>query len=211
MKIVFEGDSITDTGRNTESGSLVSIGQGYALIASGRLQAKYPGRFSVWNFGVSGDKVPNIYARMQPEVYSLKPDVFSLLVGVNDVGHEISWNGGVDSKRYRTVYSLIIEESLERVPGIRLMLMEPFLLRGSGTAANYNEFRSGVEERAAIVKDLAKTYGQIFVPLQAMLDEAAEASDPGFYLGDGIHPLPAGHTLIADRWLKIFEENFSIQ
>lgn len=197
MIIVFEGDSITDTGRNTENGSLISIGQGYVVMAAGRLQSKYPGKIQAWNFGVSGDKIPNIYARMQPEVFSPKPDVLSILVGVNGVWHDLSWNGGVDAARYEKIYNLIVEEAMERVPGIKIMMMEPFILPGSATNPNYEKFRSEVDKRREIVKRTAEKYGQIFVPLQDMLDEAAAASDPKNYLGDGVHPTPAGHCLIS--------------
>ena len=100
MRIVFLGDSITDAGRNTDNGSMVSIGQGYALMVQGRLSVKYPGQHVFFNYGVSGNRSVDIYAQIKGRCWNNNPDVVSLLVGVNDVWHELENKNGVDTERF---------------------------------------------------------------------------------------------------------------
>ena len=85
MKILFLGDSITDVGRNTTNGSLVSIGQGYPLLVDACLSVKYPGEYAFENLGVSGNRIVDVYARIKIDCWNHGPDLVSVLIGVNDV------------------------------------------------------------------------------------------------------------------------------
>lgn len=204
MKILFQGDSITDAGRNADCGSQVSIGQGYALMISGELGAKYPGLYTFENRGISGDRIVDIYSRIKVDMWNLKPDLVSILIGVNDVWHEVDNRNGVDARRFENVYRMLIEDTLQALPNGKLMLMEPFVLKGSETVQHWEAFHTGVAERAEIVHRLAREYSLFFVPLQRKLDNACLNYDPSYWLPDGVHPSPAGHRLIADAWLDVF-------
>ena len=206
MKVLFLGDSITDTGRNTNNGSLLSIGQGYALIASAKLSVKYPGKFEFVNLGVSGNRIVDVYARIKADCWNLQPDVISILIGVNDVWHEFgAGKNGVDAERFYNVYKMLIEDTMKKLPGVRFLLMEPFCLKGSGTENYLEEFKSEVSLRAQAVRRLADEFNIPFVSLQEMFENACEICPAEYWLGDGVHPAIAGHQLIADEWLKAFE------
>lgn len=205
-KLVFQGDSITDVGRNTERGSLKSIGQGYALICTARLTARYPQEFSVSNRGVSGNRIVDVYARIKKDLWNLNPDFLSVLIGINDVWHDVVNQNGVDAARFYTVYRMLVADTVERFPHIRMMLMEPFVLPGRATDAHLEEFRAETILRADAVRRIADEFGMTFLPLQETLDRACEAAPADYWVGDGVHPTPAGHQLIADRWLEAFEK-----
>ena len=205
MKILFQGDSITDVGRNTNNGSLVSIGQGYPCLIASRLGADEPQKYEFVNRGISGNRIVDVYARIKADCWNLNPDLLSVLIGVNDVWHEFAVQNGVEADRFYNVYKMLVEDTMDRLPGIRMILMEPFVLKASATEGAYDAFRSEVEKRAAAVKEIAGECGQTFLPLQKLLDEAAEKAPASFWLGDGVHPTNAGHQLIADAWIKAFK------
>jgi len=199
------GDSITDVGRNTNNGSQISIGQGYPLLVTGRLGVKYPGQFNFVNTGVSGNRVVNIYARIKADVWNYAPDVHSILIGVNDVWHELNGNG-VENDRYDAVYRMYISDTLKRFPNMKIIIMEPFVLHGSATDEHWDMFEPEVALRAATAKKIAADFGLSFLPLQKMFDDACKICPASYWLADGVHPTPAGHQLIADAWLDLFEK-----
>ena len=204
MKILFQGDSITDVGRNTTHGSTISIGQGYALLVTAELTAAAPGKFECVNEGISGNRIVDLYARVKRDFWNIEPDLCSILLGVNDVWHEYSSEGanGVDAKRFYNVYKMLVTDTLERFPKMKFILMEPFTLRGTANDEMWETFRRETELRAAAVRRIAEETAQVFLPLQKLFDEAAEKAPASHWLADGVHPTPAGHRLIADAWLR---------
>ena len=209
MKILFLGDSITDVGRNTTNGSLISIGQGYPLLVDACLSVKYPGEYSFENLGISGNRIVDVYARIKADCWNHAPDLVSVLIGVNDVWHEVARQNGVDADRFYNVYRMLVTDTKKALPESRKMiLMEPFVLRSSATEAAWDYFRGETEKRADAVRRIAEETGQVFLPLQAMFDEATKIMPASYWLGDGVHPTPAGHRLITDAWVKTFEEHF---
>ena len=211
MKILFQGDSITDTGRKTERGSLLNIGQGYAMICASTLAAKYPNMFSFTNRGISGNRIVDVYARIKADCWNLEPDVLSILIGVNDVWHEIGGQNGVDAERFYRVYKMLVEDTMKALPGIRMILMEPFVLNCGAAADNWEYFRTETALRADAVKTIASECGQLFLPLQKMLCDACALAPADYWVGDGVHPTVAGHKLIADAWMQTFEEKILIK
>ncbi|MBQ8578165.1 MAG: SGNH/GDSL hydrolase family protein [Clostridia bacterium] len=212
MKILFQGDSITDVGRNAGAGSLTPIGQGYAMLCAATLGAKYPGQFTFENRGISGNRIVDVYARIKADGWNLEPDVLSILIGVNDVWHELGANrNGVDAERFYRVYKMLVTDTVERIPHIRMILMEPFVLNCGATADNWETFRTETALRGEAVKQIASECGQIFLPLQTMFDEACALAPANYWLGDGVHPTVSGHKLIADRWMAAFEEKILIK
>lgn len=205
MNVVYLGDSITDVGRNTEMGSMVSIGQGYALITSAWLSAKYPGKYSFRNAGVSGSRIVDLYSRIKADAWNHEPEVISILAGVNDVWHELEAANGVDAERFETVYRMLLADTKKRFPNVKFMLLEPFVLRAGATEGKWEAFSSEVALRAAAVRKLAAEFDCGFVPLQGMFEQASQIQPAPYWLADGVHPTPAGHQLIADAWLKAFQ------
>lgn len=207
MKILFSGDSITDAGRNREDPN--SLGAGYPLLAGARLGADAPGKYVCRNTGVSGDRSVDIYARIKRDCWNIRPDVLSLLVGINDVWHEIDWQNGVDADRFYRVCRMMVEDTRAQLPEIQIILMEPFVLPGTSTSANWRTFAREVPLRAKALREIAGEFHTSLLPLQGILDDACKKCPPEYWLIDGVHPTPAGHQLIANAWLDLFRREIA--
>ena len=203
--ILFQGDSITDAGRSTEND--LNLGYGYPTLVSGQLGIEYVNQYRMLNRGVSGDRIIDLYARIKADIMNLKPDIMSILIGVNDVGREIYEHNGMDADKSFKVYSMLIEEIKEALPDAKIMILEPFILKGTATEIYWEEFQSGVLERARMEKEVAIKYDLQFVSLQNRFDEAAMMAPNEYWLWDGIHPTIAGHEIIKREWMKAFKES----
>jgi len=203
MKILFQGDSITDAGRNRDDEN--SLGTGYPNLIKAELGFLFPGEYTFVNKGISGNRIVDLYARIKNEIINLKPDVMSILIGVNDVWHEFHENpNGVEADKYFKIYSMLIDEIKEALPDIKIIIMEPFVLNGTGTEAHWDTFKAEVKKRAEKAREIAKKYNLTFVPLQDKFDEAAKKASNDYWLRDGVHPTVIGHELIKREWIKAF-------
>jgi len=199
--VLFQGDSITDCGRNREAtGVNTGLGNGYAMMIAADLLASRPGDgLQFLNRGISGNRIVDLYARIKSDAINLKPDVLSVLIGVNDTWHEFGSGNGVPVPKYERVYRDFLREVREALPSIRFILCEPFVLAcGVVTDAWIAE----MNQRRAVVKKLAGEFEATFVPFQAAFDNAVKTAAPAYWAGDGVHPSPAGHMLMARTWLK---------
>ena len=202
--ILFQGDSITDVGRNREIDRL--RGMGYATMVAGEIGLDYPNEFEIINRGISGNRIVDIYARIGKDIIALQPDYMSLLIGVNDVWHELNNNNGIEEEKFEMVYCLVIDELKAKLPNLKLMILEPFVLEGPSTTEHIDYFRTETAKRAAAAKRVADKYGIKFIPLQEKFNEAAKKAPETYWLADGVHPTAAGHELIAREWIKAFKE-----
>ena len=205
MKIVFFGDSITEMGRSYNvDGQAFGYGVGFVNSVSCALKYENPEKYEIINRGISGNRIVDLYARIKADVWNLKPDLISILIGINDVWHEIYGENGVELNRFEKVYRMIIEDTKEHLPNVKFILCEPFVLRGTATEEKYEAFCE-VKKYAAVVEKLANEYGIPFVALQDKFDEASKKHGAVHYLYDGVHPDIAGGKLIADEWLAVFK------
>ena len=203
MRILFQGDSITDVGRSRDNDGY--IGSGYPLLVKAHLGYRFPREHEFFNRGISGNRIVDLYARIKADIINIKPDVMSILIGVNDVWHEFSSNpNGVSAEKFFKIYSMLIEELKSELPDLKIIIMEPFSLKGSGNESVWEEFDVEVRKRAEMAKKIAETYGLTFVELQKGFDELCEKQDASYWLGDGVHPSPMGHEFIKEQWLKAF-------
>ena len=204
--ILFQGDSITDAGRNRELDGFKGMGTGYPAYVSARLALDNPGDYNFYNKGISGNRIVDVYARIKADIINLKPDYMSILIGVNDVWHEFSCQNGVDTAKFEKIYSMLIEEIKEVLPDIKIMIMEPFMLEGTATEDKAEAFRKEVLEKAAAAKRVAEKYSLPFMELQKDLDELAKKAPNDYWLADGVHPQITFHQYIADKWIKMFKD-----
>jgi len=209
--ILFQGDSITDCGRNR--GDITSTGVGYALMVKGELGNCYPGTYQFINKGVSGDRIVNVYERIKADIINLKPQYMSLLIGVNDVWHELGGkHNGVSAEKFEKIYDMLIQEIMEALPDIKIMILEPFVLEGMATIATEAEperwdyFKREVCLRAETAKQMANKYNLTFVALQEVFDNACKRASASYWLYDGVHPTPMGHWIIKNEWIRAFQE-----
>ena len=212
--VLFQGDSITDCSRdrsdwanNTRRPS--RLGTGYPLLAASRLALDFPGEYNVENRGISGNRIVDLYARIKVDFINLRPDFLSILIGVNDVWHEIDHQNGVSAKKFESVYRLILDEITAELPACKILLLAPYVLPGAATVneekpERWEYFRTEVSLRAEAVKRIARDYPVSLIETQPLFDEAQKHVDPIDLLVDGVHPGPAGHELLARHYMDWF-------
>lgn len=204
--ILFQGDSITDVKRIREEEG--DLGKGYPLLVAGRMGLDEPGQYRFLNRGISGNRIVDLYARIKLDLLNLQPDVVSILIGVNDVWHELKRYNGVSTEKFEKIYSMLLEEIREALPDTKILLMEPFVLKGTATVDNYDWFAEEVGARAAVVRKLAEKFQLPFLPLQQELNELVEKMPEDYWLMDGVHPKINFHQYIADKWIQTFDREF---
>jgi len=201
--VVFQGDSITDAGRNRDSAEPNAggaLGNGYPLLVASAVLAAHPARgLRFYNRGISGNKVPDLQQRWTTDTVDLHPDVLSILIGVNDFWHKLDhgYNGTVQD--YEQQYTALLDETRRGVPRVQLIVLEPFVLRtGAVDARWFPEF----DQRRAAAARVATHARATFVPLQSIFNQRARTAPPEYWAADGVHPTPAGHAVIAEHWRR---------
>lgn len=208
MKILFQGDSVTDAGRCGAD----NLGRGYPLFVGGALRSRYPDKnFEVVNRGISGNRVVDLYQRWKVDALNMRPDLISILIGINDTWHEKASQNGVELDRFETIYRMLLQWTLKVLPDVKLVICEPFMFKVDTAAEGYevgknwapaDDWAIEMAERRAIVKNIAAEFGALFIPYQSILDKALDCAPGNYWLGDGVHPTVAGHALVADEWIK---------
>ena len=200
--ILFQGDSITDAGRKKEMldpNNGKALGTGYAAMVSGELLLAHNTMdLKCYNRGISGNKIPDLTERWDQDVVALRPDILSIMIGVNDLWHTFAFGSKYKATidDYETGYRALIERSQKEIPGVRIVICEPFTTRTSDDFKPLAQFR-------AVSKKLADEMKLTFVPFQSMFDEAVKAAPAEFWLWDGIHPSTAGHAIMARKWREV--------
>jgi lysophospholipase L1-like esterase len=205
--VLLQGDSITDAARDKsieEPNNVKALGRGYAQLIGYHLLSKYPEKnLKVYNRGISGNKVPDLDARWDRDCIQLKPDVLSIMIGVNDYWHTVAfgskYQGTVET--YETGFKALLQRTKDALPETQIVICEPFVVRaadGSTRADWFPEF----DHRREKARAAADSIGAIYVQFQQMFDAAVAAGYPHQDLaGDAIHPTTHGHGLMASRWL----------
>ncbi len=201
LTLLFQGDSITDAGRNreqAEANNFAGLGGGYAMMAATGILADHAQRTPrIYNRGNSGDRVVDLYARWKIDALNLRPDIISILIGVNDTWHEFGGNNGVEVSRYQTIYRLLLEWTRSILPDAQLVLCEPFLLPCGVVGPGWRE---EVDQRRKVVAELAQQFNALLVPFQTLFDTALTEAPAEYWAHDGVHPTPAGHARMAKCW-----------
>jgi lysophospholipase L1-like esterase len=205
--VLFQGDSITDTGRNrhlSEPNQQPAMGHGYAYLTMARLLASRPrDGLRVFNRGISGNRVPDLHERWQSDCVSLAPDVLSILIGVNDFWHQLDGRYKASVEEYEARYRELLERTLAALPRVRLVICEPFVLR---CGVVDERWFPEIDRRREAARSVASAFGAPFVPFQSVFDRAVAAGTaPAYWAADGVHPTPQGHQLMSDAWLASVE------
>lgn len=195
--VLFQGDSITDCGRDRGNGA--NLGQGYAMMAAAWFSALYPEKHVRFlNRGISGNRVKDLRARWQADCLDLQPAWVSILVGINDTWRRYDHGDPTSTEDYEAAYRAILQAVRDRL-GARLVLCEPFLLP---VPADRMLWREDLDPKIDVVRRLAGEFGAVLVPLDGVFAAAAARREPEFWAPDGVHPTLAGHALIARAWLQ---------
>ena len=195
--VLFQGDSITDAGRD-RSGPY-GMGQGYALIASSWFTALYPEKnVRFFNRGIGGNRVRDLVTRWQQDCIDLKPTWVSIMIGINDTWRCYDANDATPHADFERDYRTILTQVRDRL-NARIIIIEPFVLP---TPEDRLAWREDLDPKIDAARRLAREFGAALVPMDGIFAAAAMRREPAFWAMDGVHPLSAGHALIAQSWLK---------
>jgi lysophospholipase L1-like esterase len=200
--ILFQGDSITDGGRQRTGSDFNHImGQDYAYILAAQIGAQSPERELVFlNRGISGNRVSDLEARWQQDTIALHPQLLSILIGVNDL--LAADDRAVTAEQFKTGYDHLLAETIAALPTTKIVLGEPFLLPVGKQKPDFAANMAEMKKRQAAVDRLAARYHLPVVHYQQALDAACANAPPEHWSWDGVHPTYAGHALMAEEWLK---------
>lgn len=199
--ILFQGDSITDgnRGRGTDPNHI--LGHGYQFIISAKYGAKFASRnLDFINRGISGNTVLDLEKRWQKDALDLKPDLLSVLIGVNDNGHNVSF------EQYEQVYDKLLTDTKVANPKVKLVLCEPFGLPVGKRKDEWPTWSEGLKKRREIVAKLAAKHGAALVHFQSAFDDACKLAPAEHWIWDGVHPTYSGHQIMADEWVRVVKD-----
>lgn len=202
--VLFQGDSITDFHRkrsDNDANSPEAMGIGYAAHAATDLLFRYPEQqLKIYNRGVSGNKVFQLADRWDTDCLNMKPDVLSILVGVNDYWHTLvrGYKGTVET--YRHDYRALLQRTKDKLPDVKLIIGEPYAIPGvkSVTKAWFPAFDAYREA----ARQVADEFGAVFIPYQRIYDKALKLAPGSYWTIDGVHPTMAGAGLMAHAWME---------
>ena len=206
MKILFQGDSITDCGRNRAD--ISDIGPGYPKYVKQYLEECYPQlKIEYINKGIGGHQTKDLVARWQEDAVDIQPDVISILVGVNDTWHHTGKKDWISNEIFEANYRSLLED-IKAKTNAKIIMLEQFVLDFPDMRCFHND----IDEKIQIVRRLAAAYADRFIPLDGLFAAACVAEPPSFWTKEGVHPTDEGHKLIADYYFDalsdIIEENF---
>jgi len=203
--ILFQGDSITDAWRNRENpnpNDLDAMGKGYPVVAGGDLLGRFAEKdIKVYNRGISGNRVPDLIARWQTDTVDLRPNILSILIGVNDFWRTKDSGAENTPEQYKGQYRQLLDETFEKLPDVKVIVCEPFGVKNVKYVTDdwYPEFPK--YQQAA--KEIAAEFDTLFLPYQSIFDKAEERAPGSFWTTDGVHTSLAGANLMAQSWLQL--------
>ncbi|MCD0488078.1 GDSL-type esterase/lipase family protein [Pedobacter sp. MC2016-14] len=205
LTVLFQGDSITD-GKWGRNGDLNHImGHGYAFSIASRWGADFPSpdlRF--YNRGISGNRVSQLQDRWQTDCLDLRPNVLSILVGINDAAMlmEKSSVSREDFQAFEDSYRDLLTQVRKQDPKTLIVLCLPFLASVGKVKDKWERYQSTVNSLALSVRKLAIEFDAVLVDFQMVFQKAAKRAPDSYWIWDGIHPTVPGHELMAREWLK---------
>lgn len=203
--ILFQGDSITDAGRkkdNKDANSQSALGTGYSLLAAAELLKSCAGKkVSIYNRGISGNKVFQLADRWDVDCLNLKPDILSILIGVNDFWHTLDGKYDGTVTKYKEDFRNLLTRTKDKLPAVKLIIGEPFAV--SGVRAVDQRWYPAFDDYRVAAREMADLFGASFIPYQSIFDKAQKTAPGSYWTGDGVHPSVAGGELMAKAWLEM--------
>ena len=194
-KVIFFGDSITQAG--VEPGGYITLVDSLSKAENKSNQYEFAGA------GIGGNKVYDLYLRMEDDVLAKNPDIVIVYVGVNDVWHKTSAGTGTDADKFEKFYQAIINKLKQK--GIKIILTTPAAI---GEKTNFTNQQDGDLNRySEIIRDLAKNNSLPVVDLRKGLLEYDLHNNPdnkpkGILTSDGVHLNDKGNRFVANEMWK---------
>jgi len=205
--ILFQGDSITDANRdrnNMEPNNLQAFGNGYVSLVASQLLFDNPSKnLKIYNKGISGNKVFQLADRWDKDCIELKPDVLSIMVGVNDFWHTLTNGYKGTIQTYKVDYVKLLQRTKTAFPDIQLIIVEPYAVKGIKSVDD--KWYPFFEDYQHAAQDMANQFDAFYIPLQQIFDKAQQAMPGKYWTGDGVHPTLAGAKIMSAAWLEAFK------
>ena len=198
MKILFQGDSVTDAGRDRSNSA--DMGEGYPRYASAMIQDSYPDtEFEFVNLGISGNRTEQLVARLESDFIEVQPDIVSIMIGINDVWHHYEHDlVETTDEQFEANYRLILDNIKSRT-NARILLIQPFLL--DSVVPSRGILCEELARKQEIIRKLVDEYADAYLPLDEVLHIEAD-EEPAYYSADGVHPTPDGACYIGEAYLR---------
>lgn len=204
LRCLFQGDSITDGNRGRSEDPNHIMGHGYAFSVASRIGADFPeAGHRFFNRGISGNTVADLAGRWQQDTLDLKPNLLSILVGINDAYAVVTGrSNATDSSHFENTYRDLLDQALRQDPNMLLVLALPFVFPVGDRKQQWANWEEQTKMRADIVRKLAEERNAVLVDYPAVFEKATKRAPAAYWIWDGIHPTVPGHELMARTWIK---------
>lgn len=197
-RIVFFGDSITQAGVN--SGGYID------LIQQAIDKKSAANQYELIGAGIGGNKVYDLYLRMDDDVLARKPDVVVIYVGINDVWHKTTHGTGTDIDKFEKFYTAIIKKL--QAQKAKVLLCTPSVIGEMKNGANPQD--KDLDAFSAVIRKLASEHNCRLIDLRKAFADYEQAhnkdnSESGLLTTDRVHLTPTGNKLVADEMMKALD------
>jgi len=200
MKILFQGDSITDAGRDRNN--YHDLGRGYPKYAAEYIKEMFPEKeFEFIDLGIGGDQTKSLVARLERDFIDIDPDIVSILIGINDVWHHASDRSWLTEEYFENNYRTILTAIKEKTHA-KIVMMEPFLIPVSDKLF----FREDLDPKIQIIRRLAMEFADVYIPCDGLLASEFLKTAPTEIAADGVHPTPLGADILGKIYAEYVKE-----
>ena len=201
VKIVFQGDSITDAGRDRDD--VHNLGGGYPLYAASAIREQNPEiDFEFINKGISGNRTCQLFDRLYADTIAFKPDVVSILIGINDIWHRYGPGVVLTTDAQIELNYRCILERIKKETNAKIVILAPFVL----DAPDKDNLREDLKTVLPFVRKLADEYADAYIPLDTIFEEALKTQPTAlYYSNDGVHPNQNGSKFIGDIYADVIK------
>lgn len=196
MRILFQGDSITDADRDRTD--CHNMGNGYPKYAKEEIIKRYPHTdFEFINLGISGNQTKDLLQRVQQDFVDVQPDIVSILVGINDTWHHAEQQDWISSEDFAARYEGVLS-AVKTQTNAKIMMIEPFLI----PVPDKLFMRPDLNSKIDIIRTLALQYADVYLPTDGLLFREFIHNTPTDYAADGVHPTEKGARLIGKLYAQ---------
>ena len=200
IKLLFQGDSITDAGRDKRN--YHDMGKGYPKYAAELIAQAHPEiEFEFINFGISGNRTDQLFDRIYADGIAFQPDVISILIGINDIWHRKNNIFTTDEQietNYRAILTLLREKT-----NAKIVMLAPYVLDAASNCYLADDLKTVLP----IVRKLADEFADVYIPLDEIFEEALKTQpEPLYYSGDGVHPNANGAAFIGQKYAEAVDK-----
>ena len=196
IKLLFQGDSITDAGRDKRN--YYDLGNGYPKFAASIIAEKYADTsFEFINLGISGNRTGQLFDRFYSDGIALQPDIISILIGINDIWHRCPPNYILTTDEQIALNYREILKRIKRETNAKIVILSPYVLDSEDKEPMKKELSTVLP----IIRELVDEFADAYVPLDELFEKAMETQpEPRYYSADGVHPNENGAKFIAEHY-----------